>query len=333
MRSATGGTGARRRPNRIHSLRQPDTRRFRVRRASRALFGWGGWPKLAAMVTTIAALATLWFTNQSLRATSEQSGLARQTAVTDRFAKAVEQLGNSSLDIRLGGINLLRKLAEDSEPDRVPITQMLAAFVRTHAPNGPECGVGERKPEIDIQTALTVVGSRDETRGERIDLSNTCLAWVDLDGAHLRNVYLHRSNLVNASLDEADLRDATFFDSTLDGVHAYDADLRGAGFQGVSMRDAGLFGAKLQNAMFSAVDLRKATFGRAELQGAIFGRVDLRGASLGDGFTMSLSDTPPPDLMTVAEERLAGARFMAVRFDADTVWPNDFAPRSKPYQA
>ncbi|MEV6070033.1 pentapeptide repeat-containing protein [Nocardia sp. NPDC052001] len=285
------------------------------------------------MVTTIAALATLWFTNQSLRATSEQSGLARQTAVTDRFAKAVEQLGNSNLDIRLGGINLLRKLSEDSEPDRKPIMQMLGAFVRTHAPNGPECGVVKKEPDLDVQTALTVIGGRDDAHVEIIDLSNTCLVWANLRNANFRQVLLTQSNLTHALFLQADLRESVFVDSVLDSAVLDGADLRDAGFQGGSMQ-AVIFGdAKLHRAGFASVDMRMAALGSADLRGAQFAHTDLRGASLADGFSMAFSSGPLPDLMTTDEEQVNGASVMFVRFDPATTWPRGFTPRSQPFRA
>ncbi|MFF2552899.1 pentapeptide repeat-containing protein [Nocardia sp. NPDC058058] len=281
------------------------------------------------MVTTIAALGALWFTNQSLRATSEQAGLARQTAVTDRFAKAVEQLGNSSLEIRLGGINLLRKLSEDSEPDRTPIVQMLVAFVRSHAPNRPECGVGDKEPDIDVQTALTVIGNRDDAHTERIDLSNTCLARANLAGANLRKSILKQANLTRALLVETDLRESVFIDSTLDTAVMSRTDLRDAAFQGGSMRSVAFVGAKLNRASFESVDMREDSLGSAELPGAQFLRADLRGARIGNIFkTVGPSG---PDLMTSDAEQVGGAGFMFVRFDANTTWPEGTLPEPLPF--
>lgn len=304
-----------------------------MRRAGRAFFGWGGWAKLASMVTTLAALAALWFTNQSLRATSEQYGLSRQTAVTERFAKAVEQLGNSSsMDVRLGGIQLLRKLADDSEQDRVPILQTFATFVRTHAPNGPDCGTTTKQLDIDVQTALTAIGSRKTDRTEAIDLSGTCLARANLYGANLQNVTFRKSNLTRSLLEAADLRSALLFTSNLAKADLSRADLRHAAFNGGTLQDAHLKQAKLDGAAFVWVDMRKADLGSTTMQGANFSAVDLRGASFGEGFKMTFSSSPLPDLETVEELHLAGAQLNGSRFDEDTLWPTGVAPKSMPYR-
>src|SRR4051794_25603678 len=40
---------------------------------------------------------------------------SREGQITDRFSKAVEQLGNDKVEIRLGGIYALERVARDSE--------------------------------------------------------------------------------------------------------------------------------------------------------------------------------------------------------------------------
>lgn len=38
------------------------------------VLGWNGWSKVASLLTAVAAIAALWFTAQSLRATQAQIG-------------------------------------------------------------------------------------------------------------------------------------------------------------------------------------------------------------------------------------------------------------------
>ncbi|MGW1743846.1 pentapeptide repeat-containing protein [Nocardia sp. NPDC001965] len=72
---------------------------------------------MATTVATIgasgAAVAALWFSGQSLRATNEQHTLSQQTAVTDRFRLAAEQLASDQINVRLSGIYLF-ELADTS---------------------------------------------------------------------------------------------------------------------------------------------------------------------------------------------------------------------------
>lgn len=50
--------------------------------------------------------------------------------VTDRYSKAIEQLGSDKIEIRLGGIYALERLMRDSPNDQPTIIEVLAAYVR-----------------------------------------------------------------------------------------------------------------------------------------------------------------------------------------------------------
>ncbi|GAB2540493.1 pentapeptide repeat-containing protein [Nocardia heshunensis] len=244
MQSRRGAVVARRRPNRITSLRQPDTTRTRFRRVTHACVSWGGWSRLASITTTIAAVTALWFTSQSLHATNDQYGLARQTATTERYAKAVEELDNQGLDIRLGGIYLLERLASDSPQDRSSIFEILSAFLRTHSPNSGDCG-RDHDPGLsaDVQAALRVIARRSASGPESIDLRGTCLADADLTQANLQGVNLERANLMNTKLDRANLRGAKLELANLNNASLRETDLTGA-----VLAKASLVGADLTSA-------------------------------------------------------------------------------------
>ena len=62
---------------------------------------------------------------------------AREGQVTDRFTHAIDHLGADQLDIRLGGIYALERIARDSAPDRATLSEVLTAFIRTHSPWPP----------------------------------------------------------------------------------------------------------------------------------------------------------------------------------------------------
>lgn len=58
---------------------------------------------------------------------------SRLSAFTDRYAKAVEQLGSSNRFVRVGGVHALGRLAEDSSFDRRAVVDVLATFARETA--------------------------------------------------------------------------------------------------------------------------------------------------------------------------------------------------------
>ena len=66
-------------------------------------------------------------------ATWRQVHISREGQITERFTRAVDQLGNQNVDVRVGGIYALERIAKDSPPDRSAIQFLLAAFIRNHA--------------------------------------------------------------------------------------------------------------------------------------------------------------------------------------------------------
>src|SRR5215218_3453534 len=73
-------------------------------------------------------------TQAQLENAQEELQLTRQGQITERFTRAIDQLGNASLDVRLGGIYALERIARESEEDYWPIMEVLTAYVRQHAP-------------------------------------------------------------------------------------------------------------------------------------------------------------------------------------------------------
>ncbi|MFI6960023.1 pentapeptide repeat-containing protein [Nocardia sp. NPDC050408] len=250
------------------------------------------------MLTTLATLAVaggtigaLWFTNQSLRATNAQLGLSQQTAVTDRFRLAAEQLASDKVDVRLSGIYLLERLAKDSPVDHATVFAVLAAFVRTHAAMSG-CQTPLDGMPVDTQAALTVIGRRDITNEPipaRPNLHRTCLEGADLDKAKLNNVDLISANLGDAYLGDANLEGALLAGARLTLANLYRADLTGAHLVGANLAGANLTDANLTDANLDGVDLTG---------------VDLTGADL------------------------RGVHLDSIRYNERTVWPVGFVPPS-----
>jgi hypothetical protein len=108
---------------------------------------------LLAGLIGVGTLGTFWinaraqrFTAESIRVSQENLRLternqeetfrlAQRGHLTDRYSKAIEQIGDGNLDVRLGGIYALEQLATDSQNarDQGAIVEVLAAFVRVHS--------------------------------------------------------------------------------------------------------------------------------------------------------------------------------------------------------
>lgn len=203
--------------------------------------------------------------------------LAESRLTAERFTQAVEQLGNESIHIRLGGIYALEQLAKDSPEDHWTVMEVLTAFIREESPRQktPE---GEEpiftELRTDIQAAVRVIVRR-ETKGERVenrlDLSKTNLFKADLSRANLS-----RANLRGANLQGADLSETILFKSNLFKVNLQGANLRGANLQGAQMLRAQMQGADLR----AGANLRMSNLRLADLSKAYLLEADLCGASM-----------------------------------------------------
>jgi hypothetical protein len=228
----------------VASARQP--RRPAARDAARG--------RLLALGAGLLATSALVVTARS-RARSRAGQLA------DRYAGALEQLGGDELDVRIGGIRALERVARDSPGHHPAVMEMLATFIRERSrqhwpPPDPGGQARQRSPRPDVQAAITVLGRRlTERDAEPVDLAGADLAGADLTGAVLAGAVLARADLLAATLVRADLSGA---------------DLGGARLTGANLVGADLSGADLTDADFADADLASAKFTGAELTGALW---------------------------------------------------------------
>lgn len=165
--------------------------------------------------------------------TARTLALNRESQITERFSRAVDQLGHEDTSVQLGGIYALERIARDSARDHGPIMEILSAYVRVHSPPEQHDLPGGKRAEI--RAAMTVIGRRNLANERNQALPPIDLSWTDLrDGdwtlghfehALFRDARLEGSRLAGAHLDEADLTDAH-----LDGVSFDDETTWPAGY-------------------------------------------------------------------------------------------------------
>jgi uncharacterized protein YjbI with pentapeptide repeats len=275
---------------------------------------------LLAGLVGIGALGTFWLNSRVYRITVRTFQVTERGHVTDRYSKAIEHLGEDSLDVRLGGIYALEQIARDSaqpREDQTTIVEVLSAFVRVHSdpvyqfkaakprPKGPSTEaqlavvaadyvVRSIKPPVDVQAAVTVLGRlRVLEMVSRADLTGatlrhitlyTNLAGVALSGADLTAADLRGSDLTGANLQGATLTGAKLHGADLTGANLVEADLTEAELDGANLTEARLTAARLTKA-----NLRKAIIRRADLFRATLTEANLIGSYL-DGATLISSD-------------------------------------------
>ncbi|MEY9944464.1 pentapeptide repeat-containing protein [Kitasatospora sp. GAS1066B] len=271
---------------------------------------------------------------RQLRVSQEGLNATREGHITDRFSRAVDQLGSEKLDVRIGGLYALWRIADHSAHDREAVISIMAAYLRTHLPwppQGPqipsaetplaeiplaETSVNSVPPletrAADAQVALTGLGvlcqqgrrpdwlNVSYTDLRRADCDGLWLNEINFDGACLEAASIYQVNLTKASLIAANLRHVELGTSILHQCRCIEADLRGAR----------LVKADLGDADFSDADLREANLRKARAHGTRFTGADLR-----------LADLRGTDLTGADLER---AKLAGALASNRTIWPTGF---------
>jgi len=208
---------------------------------------------LILLVGVVAAFRRIKAAEDQARAALRQAHTAEHGQITERFTRAIQQLGNEeSLAIRLGGIYALERIANDSKEDYWPVIEVLCAYLRESKEAPAEDD--EKRPvyPTDLQAILTVLSRRKRQLDKgAIDLS------------------------------KANLRGANFFQANLSGARLFGSNLSQASLIGANLSGADLTCANLSEASLHMADLSKADFLGADLKGAKVGLLtDLRGTKL-----------------------------------------------------
>jgi uncharacterized protein YjbI with pentapeptide repeats len=240
--------------------------------------------------------------------------LTEQGQVTDRYTKAIEQLGSDKLGVRIGGIYALQRIASDSAQDQPTVIEVLAAFVRDHSRKRPSGADADPRDEeasfrgfpADLQAAFEVIGRQDLSRDTRqirlwgvrcagaylrdLDFTGASFFEADLRQATLASARLCRVVFSSAHLTRARLMQADLSNATVAFADLTDADLRGAILEGTNLAGtkltrANLEGADLTGARLEGADLTRTKLINANLTGSCLSRMDIPDADVtGAGF-------------------------------------------------
>ncbi len=224
---------------------------------------------LAVVIGGIAALlnyqATAEQSNRTVEHNRDLLEVQRRGQVTERFSKAIEQLGqngNDRLDVRIGAVYALEQIASESTDLHWPIMEVLTAYLRHHARAKEEWAADVPMLPADYQAIMTVIGRRKVT-SEPYTIN---LREVDLRKVDLREVDLRKVDLRGVDLRPETLTTQTHVSSACAG-----ANLRGVNFSHTDLR-----GAILTRACLVEADLTDTNLERAQLEGADLTRTKIR---------------------------------------------------------
>ncbi len=247
------------------------------------------------------------------RAAARQGRAAIGGYITDRYSKAVEQLGNSdSLHVRLGGIYALAHVGRDNARYRDTVLDVLCAFIRTHKPEGIgpdnewiEKVDAEAVKDVGEADAATEKGARRDDPPAPPDVRAALDVVVELN-PETRRAKRRRSRLYRM-VEAIPFRFRTTLswvvkrvgqmghrvdawlinrwsrrqvDRPFDDLYSRTLDLRGAYLVGIEksrvfLGNAIFLGSRLERADFAGAHLDRASFWCADLEWAGF-----RGAHL-----------------------------------------------------
>lgn len=151
-----------------------------------------------------------------------------------------------NIEVRLGAIYALERIAQDSIRDHIQVLEILCAYIRENTPavtlEPTENLIGRPIPRVDIQTAISVIGRRSKEQVElewqhrfRLDLRNTDLSGVDFRDGDFSAAIFHECRLEGSFFDNCKLLGTQFHGSLLNFSSFFSAKLRGTRFDHVTI--------------------------------------------------------------------------------------------------
>ena len=153
--------------------------------------------------TVIVGIAGFWAsvrnTNRTSALTLRALEVTEQGQVTDRYTKAVGQLGDESSPVRVGGVYALERIGYDSSRDRTTIIFVLGAFIRERS----RVSTRDEQPPEDVMAGIRVAGRLLPRSEVRLNLRGADLRNTDLSGLSEDQVLLDGANLEGAKRPRA----------------------------------------------------------------------------------------------------------------------------------
>jgi hypothetical protein len=249
-RSGTGGINDAARANLVTSTRQS------------VLLGLGGILALIGVVLSYHR-QRLDERIESQRKTEHDHAAAQDKADLDlrvdenrtsRYTAAIGQLADDAIDVQLGGVYALQRLARDSAQDAPVIAQVFVSSLRRRGTARQrslvEAGDDRRSVVSSLPVEMAIADYLRENRIEGVylpyidfsenDLRHWILPKADLSGcvfdkANMQGVDLTGANLTNVTFYSTDLRGAILDETVLSGVDPTFANIRDTSFRGANL--------------------------------------------------------------------------------------------------
>jgi uncharacterized protein YjbI with pentapeptide repeats len=238
------------------------------------------------VISAVVAIVTVGFAGWQLKQGNQQLSNDALRRDADIYAQDVSGLSADLAGTRILAIRDLQQIAEHRQPaKRREVLGLLTDFLQVKAPtSGPAClhDAWYHKPgQTDLTVAFEVIKDvydreRQQPTGTgmvTLDLSDTCLKFVDLTEWHLSGATLNESDLEGANLTGTDLSCAN-----VGSVFAQGATFDGTNLAGADFTWSVVKGTETMPAVFKNVDLRGARLASTVFEEVTLGPVDDRDA-------------------------------------------------------
>jgi hypothetical protein len=238
-----------------------------------------GLLQAVAGVAVIAAVAATWQQlDTDRRQLRQQLEVAGQEQAGERFARALDQLGSEQLDVRLGGIYGLERIAARG-------AGVATAAAGAYQPPGTSEGSGETQGGApaggadppgpgwwagqDRVQVFEILAAYVRTTSHRppVGPASSADLQVSQPDVHAAAVALARRTVL-AGDPPLDLTGSLLGGARLGWARLAGADLRGADLRGTSLQHATLAGAHLEQSLLCGTQLQGADLAGAHLAGA-----------------------------------------------------------------
>ena len=254
-------------------------------------------------VLLLAAITGPLFIIWRIYIAQDKSSTAQEESISERLAKAVENLGaepsiikgaklspEQNLKAKLGAIYSLERIAQESLRDHVKTMEILCTYIRKNSqadtaispPERIRISVAKWRESIppigiDIQAAIDVIARRNDAQVlNEISAKYT----LDLHACNLQRVHFQQGKFDLANMEECHLDFAQMNSAELNGAVLNRATLNGTNLLEARLNGAELNGARLNEAKLDRAELNAAQCNGAELNGAMLRLVKLNGAVL-----------------------------------------------------
>ena len=162
-----------------------------------------------------------------------------------------------NVEVRLGAIYALERIALDSRRDHLQVMEILCAYIRENAPLISHKSETGKRPKIgpdkDIQAAIYVIARRSEEQKNieiknrfRLDLRTSNLSGIDFGAGDFSAAQFHDCMIQDANFNNCDISGTQFYASNLDYTTFIDSVLVGTRFDRAQIINVAKFGTGIE---------------------------------------------------------------------------------------